>query len=60
MNADVTNEAVRDLYKQYKEIIEDGSSSNDVVQMLDDWFTENGFDTVLYAERKPHRKGLKK
>lgn len=57
---DVTNEAVQDLYRQYKEIHEDEGSSNDVDQMLDDWFTENGFDTVLYAERRPHRRGPKK
>ena len=57
---DATSEAVQDLYQQFQEIIEDGGSSNDVVQMLDDWFTENGFDTVLYAEHKPYRKGPKK
>lgn len=57
---DATNEAVRDLYQQFKEINDDQGSSNDIVQMLDDWFTENGFDTVLYAERKPYRKGPKK
>lgn len=58
--SDVTNEAVQDLYAQFKEINDDGGSSNDVAQMLDDWFTSNGFDTVLYAEKKPHRKGPRK
>ncbi len=57
---DVTKEAVQGLYDRYREAHEDDASSNDIVQILDDWFTENGFDTVLYAERKPNRKGPRK
>lgn len=45
---DVTTEAVLDLYAQFAEEHEGGASSNDIVQMLDDWFTANGFPTVLY------------
>ena len=45
---DVTTEAVLDLYAQLLEADRDGASSNDIVQILDDWFTANGFPTVLY------------
>jgi hypothetical protein len=45
---DVTTEAVLDLYAQFLEADRDGASSNDIVQILDDWFTANGFPTVLY------------
>lgn len=53
---DVTTEAVLDLYAQFKEANQDGASSNDVVQILDDWFTANGFPTVIYAPAKPQRR----
>lgn len=45
---DVTTEAVLDLYAQFLEADRDGASSNDIAQLLDDWFTGNGFPTVLY------------
>lgn len=48
---DVTTEAVMDLYAQFKEANRDGASSNDVVQLLDDWFRDQGFPTALY--RRP-------
>jgi hypothetical protein len=44
----VTTEAVLDLYGEVLEADRDGSSSNDVAQILDDWFTRNGFPTILY------------
>lgn len=50
---DVTTEAVLDLYAQFREEHEGGASSNDVVQILDDWFTGNGFPTVIYAPSIP-------
>jgi hypothetical protein len=53
---DVTTEAVLDLYGQFREQHEAGASSNDVVQLLDDWFTANGFPTVIYAPAKPQRR----
>lgn len=49
--ADVTTEAVLDLYAQLLEADSDGSSSNDIVQILDDWFVAQGFPTVIYRER---------
>lgn len=49
--ADVTTEAVLDLYAQFLEAGTDGSSSNDIVQILDDWFVAQGFPTVIYRER---------
>lgn len=45
---DVSADAVRELYADYLDMDESGASSNDVVQMLDDWFTKNGFPTVIY------------
>lgn len=48
--ADVTTEAVMDLYGQFLEADRDGASSNDIAQLLDEWFTGNGFPTVLYRE----------
>jgi hypothetical protein len=48
---DVTTEAVLDLYGQFLEAARDGVSSNDIAQLLDDWFTANGFPTVIYRPR---------
>jgi hypothetical protein len=48
--ADVTTEAVLDLYARFLEADRDGASSNDMAQILDDWFTADGFPTVLYRE----------
>lgn len=39
---------VRELYRQFEEIENGGGSSNDTAQMLDDWFTANGWPTVMY------------
>lgn len=49
---DVTTEAVLDLYSQFLEAVRDGASSNDMAQILDDWFTEQGFPTVIYREAR--------
>lgn len=48
--ADVTTESVLDLYARFLEADRDDASSNDVAQLLDDWFTENGFPTVIYRK----------
>lgn len=45
---DVTTEAVLDLYARFLEADSDDASSNDITQLLDDWFVEQGFPTVLY------------
>jgi hypothetical protein len=47
---DVTTEAVLDLYGQILEADRDGASSNDIAQLLDDWFTDQGFPTVLHRQ----------
>lgn len=48
-DAPVVNHAqVRELYRQFEEIENDGGSGNDVAQALDDWFTTNGWPTVMY------------
>jgi hypothetical protein len=47
----VETEAVLDLYARFLETGRDGSS-NDTEQMLDDWFVEQGFPTVIYAEER--------
>ncbi len=49
--ADVTTEAVLDLYARFLEADRDRASSNDITQILDDWFVEQGFPTVIYRER---------
>lgn len=48
----VETEAVLDLYARFLEEHQGGASSNDIVQLLDDWFTENGFPTVIYRPNK--------
>lgn len=40
--------AVQELYDEFREADSDGASSNDITQMLDDWFTRHGWPTVLY------------
>ncbi|GIM88775.1 hypothetical protein [Paractinoplanes toevensis] len=48
--ADVTTEAVLELYADVLEQHRSGGSSNDIVCLLDDWFVAQGFPTVIYAE----------
>ena len=45
---EVSAEAVRELYDDLAEAHEDGCSSNDVAQIVDDWFVRVGFPTILY------------
>lgn len=52
---DVSPDAVRELYADYLDMDDSGSSSNDVVQMLDDWFVEHGFPSVIYLPRGRRR-----
>ncbi|MEN3308967.1 MAG: hypothetical protein V7603_5169 [Micromonosporaceae bacterium] len=44
----VEPQAVCQLHRDFLESERFGGSSNDVAQMLDDWFIEQGFPTVLY------------
>ena len=48
MSPEAPTEAVLDLYAQFLEADRDVASSNDIAQLLDDWFVEQGFPTVLY------------
>ena len=52
---DVNPDAVRELHRDFTEMDDSGTSSNDVVQMLDDWFTEHGYPTVIYRPRRRRR-----
>jgi hypothetical protein len=40
--------AVCELYRQVAETHRFDGSSNDIATLLDDWFVENGFPTILY------------
>ena len=51
----VEPEAVHELYRDFLEADDDGASSNDITQILDDWFTGHGFATVLYRGRSARR-----
>lgn len=42
-------EAVAELWQMLKEEERAGWSSNDFAQAVDDWFTERGFPTIIYA-----------
>ncbi len=39
---------VRELYACLLDMNRDGTSSNDVVQAVDDWLTSHGYPTILY------------
>ena len=53
---DVTTEAVLDLYARFLAARRaGGASSIRIAQILDDWFTENGFQTVLYRSEGERR-----
>lgn len=39
------------LHAEFTEMDTSEASSNDVVQMLDDWFVKHGHPTVLYRDR---------
>ncbi len=38
-----------ELRAEFAEADAEGASSNDIVQMLDDFLTERGFESVLYG-----------
>jgi hypothetical protein len=42
-------EPVAGLHAEFAEAHADGASSNDIVQLLDDWLVKHGQPTVLYA-----------
>ena len=44
----VEPDAVCELYRQVLETHRFDGSSNDIATLLDDWFVENGFPTILY------------
>ncbi|MEV4212555.1 hypothetical protein [Micromonospora sp. NPDC049662] len=45
---DVPPDAVRQLYADVRDADDDQASSNDIAQLLDDWFRAHGYPTVLY------------
>ncbi len=47
---DVPADAVRALYADLFQEHQDGASSNDWVQTVDDWFTANGYPTIFYRD----------
>jgi hypothetical protein len=50
--ADLPNsgdDVLLDLHAEFREAHADGASSNDIVQLLDDFLTQRGQPTVLYA-----------
>ncbi|MGI5247530.1 hypothetical protein [Dactylosporangium sp. CA-139066] len=48
--ADPPSAQLLDLHRQVAEAIREDASSNDVVQLVDDFFVEHGLPTVLYGE----------
>jgi hypothetical protein len=44
-----TADAIRTFHAEVAEAYRDGASSNDLVQMLDDWFVAQCLPTVIYA-----------
>ncbi|RKR92686.1 hypothetical protein BDK92_7164 [Micromonospora pisi] len=48
MAADQQTNPLDDLYREFLEADDDGASSNDIAQMLDDFLTKRGYPTVLY------------
>jgi hypothetical protein len=49
-------EQVRRLHADLIEADDGGASSNDWTQIVDDWFTQNGWPTILYRVRKGGRR----
>lgn len=47
---------VRTLYGAFLEADEDGASSNDVAQLVDDGFVARGYPSVLHRERPRRRR----
>ena len=44
----VDSDAVHRLYRDLLDADRFDASSNDVAQLVDDWFVEQGFPTILY------------
>lgn len=40
-----------ELHRQFAEEDNNGASSSDITQMLDDFLTERGYPTVIYRQR---------
>jgi hypothetical protein len=49
---DASPDAVRSLYAELLEADDSGASSNDWTQIVDDWFTTQGFPTILYRAQR--------
>jgi hypothetical protein len=47
---------VRALYAELLEADDTDASSNDVAQIVDDWFVARGYPSVLYRERPRRRR----
>jgi DNA-binding IclR family transcriptional regulator len=43
------SDAITELRAEFAEAHADGASSNDIVQLLDDWLVKHGQPTVLYG-----------
>lgn len=41
-------EDVLALHAELAELYTEGGSSNDFAQVVDDWFTQHGFHTIIY------------
>jgi hypothetical protein len=41
--------AVDSLHSELTELHREGGSSNDFAQVVDNWFTDHGYSTILYA-----------
>lgn len=53
---EITPADVRQLWDYLNELHnEDGGSSNDFVQAVDDWFTNHGYPTIIYAAEGQRR-----
>lgn len=45
----MTPDDVRQLYEDLKDAHRANASSNDLVQIVDDWFVEHGFRTIIFS-----------
>jgi hypothetical protein len=39
-----------DLHRELRDEHRAGASSNDMIQHVDDWFTQHGHPTIIYAD----------
>lgn len=48
-------EAIRQLYDEFRQAHDGDASSNDLAQLVDDWFVGQGYPTVLFSTRPERR-----